>query len=255
MKLILAILFAAFAASAQVPQETVNNWMLMAVPNSGPCSTYNTTNAWDNFIEGFQTTTTGYESNGWTAFGTTANIYPATDTSSLGTYKPAGACSQALKIIAPNNGAETYAFITNNIDLDAQATDVTFSFYVASGTVSAGADYAIFRYYDYVAAAGTRVYLTETSGNLGIYPYGTTIFATNTISADTWYTCVLSLDAAQAVGGSSLKLFSNGSQVGTTTAFRRPAADIGVTRVGFNFGLDAGETGTIYYDIIAIKTY
>lgn len=30
MKLILSILFVAFAASAQVPQETVNNWMLMA---------------------------------------------------------------------------------------------------------------------------------------------------------------------------------------------------------------------------------
>ena len=32
MKLILSILFAAFAASAQVPQQVVNDWMLMAVP-------------------------------------------------------------------------------------------------------------------------------------------------------------------------------------------------------------------------------
>lgn len=216
------------------------------------CSTYNTTNAWDNFIEGFQTPTTGYESNVWTGVGTTANITVPADSSSLTTYKPDGACNQAFKLVVPTDGTETYirGDLGASIDLDTIQTDVYFSLYVETGPDNSES-YFIFGYRQSTTPSpSASIALGKTAGGQLQLTCGSSV----NISAGQWYVIKWSFDIAQAVGGSSMTIWSNGSEIGSVTFQRAATTDMRYIFSGAIAGLDVNDSGTIWFDLIAIKT-
>lgn len=212
------------------------------------CSTFNTTNAWDDFIDGFQGAT-GYESNTWTAQGTVANVISNANSSSLSTYKPAGACDQALKVILPTDGTETNARLDLGyiLDLDTIQTDVYFCIYVETGP-DAGESYVVYTYRTGAANDTLAVTLANTAGQLTLTPKdGISI----NISAGQWYTVKMSYTTAGP--GCSITIWSNGSQVGSTT-FYRLGGDMRYLYFGAPFNLDANDSGTVWFDLISIKT-
>lgn len=249
------------------PDNETNYWVakgtLLTAANAlgteAAAQSSDTTNAWDNFLEGFQTATTGYESNIWTGFGTTANISPAYDTTSLTTYKPPGVCNQSLHIVVPDEGTETYIRgdlgAGQIIDLDTIQTDVSLCFYLEaniSGNLSSCPMFS------FNADGGFGVYngleIQSASSTPQIRAHGTANSNWISIATGQWYTIVISFDTAQAAGGSNIKIWSNGSQVGSTQTFQRSAVDLRYIFCGTHDGLDANEGFTADWDIIGIKT-
>lgn len=218
------------------------------------CSTYNTTNAWDNFIEGFQAVT-GYESNGWSHVGTSANITSNYNSSALTTYKPEGACNQCLHVVAPNDGTETFARMNLGaaIDIDTIQTDIYFSFYIQTGLPSDAQYCWIAGFGSTTAASSVGVAITNDLGVIKIRASAANNTTFRTISAGQWYVVKISLDTAKASFGSSYTVWSNGLQILSDT-FTRAAADIQYLGLGAVLALDAGETFTIDYDLLCIKT-
>lgn len=216
------------------------------VASGAACSTYQTTNAWDDFIDGFQTATTGYESNGWVGVGTTANIYPAADSSALTSGKPDGACSQALKIVLPTDGTETYARCDLGvaIDLDVVQTDLYFCIYIES--LEGNCQILSYRT-STTPSASYPVTLSSTAIRAGAS-------AEIPVASGQWYTVKLSYDTAAAVNGSVISVWSGGSLVGSAS-FTRSSGDMRYLFLGGVVALDATtDYGTIWFDLVSVKT-
>jgi len=234
----------------------LNTYSVAAVAEAPTaCSTYDTTNSWDDFIEGFETATTGYESNVWTKIGTTANINEVYDSSALTDFRPPGVCSQSLYVDIPTDGTETW--LRGNlgyvIDVDTVQTDFVCSFYVVTGP---GTNEALglvgVGQFNTGASWVANIFLQNTAGQLNVKcSFNAT---TINISAGQWYTAIISMDTARAATGSTFSLFSGGSHVGTTLTGQRGASDIGYLYVGGFTSVDAGDNATIVYDLIGINT-
>lgn len=221
------------------------------------CSTGNTTNAWDNFLEGFQTPTTGFESNGWALSGTTNNI-TMVDSTSLTSNKPDGACNQCIQVVVNDDGTETWAScdlgVGGTIDLDTVQTDVFFSFYVVTGPNVANEVFSIFGMGGTSVGSSHKVQLHNVGGVLKVYFVSSGTGDPITISAGQWYVAKISFDTAAEVNGSAFYLYSGGSLVGSDTTITRLTTDVRYIAVGSSLGVDAGDNGTVLFDIIAVKT-
>lgn len=222
------------------------------------CSTYNTTNAWDNFIEGFNVATTCLESNVWTTNGTTANWTIPADSTALTTYKPAGACNQAVKLVVPTDGTETYlkADLGAAIDVDTIQTDVYFSFYLETAPDVAGETYSIFFCGpqcdgDIYLATDVQIRLFVAQPQIRVTSDDTTTW--RNISAGQWYVVKLSFGTSPTAGQSTFTLWSNNTQI-CSDAFDRQAGDIRCLYLGAPYGLAANESGTIWFDLLTVKT-
>lgn len=226
---------------------------------SATCSTFDTTNAWDNFIDGFQIATTGYESNVsysvWSEVGTTANIYEAADSSALTTYKPSGACSQALKFVFPTDGTETYSYANLGaaIDLDTIQTDIYFALYVETGPDN-GEAVQIFSYRGTSVPGAYGVTIDNSGGQLRLSTAGGSGSAYQNISAGQWYTIKLSYDTAVGEDGSALYIFSNGELVSSDAFTRAATIDIQYIFFGGVVSLSANDSGTLWFDLVSVKT-
>lgn len=236
------------------------NMQTVSVGGGGACASNQTTNHWDNFLEGFEIPVSGYESNVWTEVGTTANIQHAYDSSGLSTYKPPGDCNQCWHIAVPNDGTETYAKgdlgAANTIDLDTVQTEVTINFYLETKQPNLAAIEPILALN---ADGGFGVYTGLQYENDGanvptIRAAGSSNSPWISIATGQWYTIVLMLDTAQAVDGSSITIWSNGSLVGAPQPFRRGAVDLRFVWLGPHTGLGANQSCTFDVDLVAIKT-
>lgn len=226
--------------------------MLMALRTptaAASCSKTDTTNAWNAFIEGFET---GSYSN-WNLVGTTANITTNYDSSALTTGKPPGACNQCLKVIVPTDGTETY--ITNYLDASIVSstwqTDVYFSFYVGAGPPDTK------RYVLFHCGTGNNAMsmmsITNNGGQLYVQASATDATTWRPIDATAWYTAKMKYDTAGAAGGSHFLLWSCGTNV-CDDAFDRPAFNLQTIRLGGVSGVDSGEGGTYYFDNVLVRT-
>lgn len=230
----------------------------LPVVSGGTCSTYDTTNAWDNFIEGFQIDTSGYESNVlysvWITNGV-GNVNYAFDSSSLTTGKPPGACNQCWRIVLPTDGTEAWARadLGAAIDIDTIQTDLTISIYVESGPGTSKSYFiAIWGTSATAVSWAVGLDINNNAGQLQLRARATSTVTVN-ISAGQWYTAVISLDTARAVGGSTLYVYSEDSLVNSGT-FQRNASDIRYIFIGGPNSLDSGDSGTLDFDLITIKT-
>jgi hypothetical protein len=242
----------------QTGQSLYNGLQLTSVASGeAACSTSQTTNAWDNFLEGFQNPTTGCDSN-WTQVGTSANIFTNADSSSLTKYKPDGACNQAVKFVVPTDGTETYLQMDLGaaIDVDSVQTDVYFSIYVE--TAPDNFEYIPILGMEYNANPYTRfgVQLAKVGGQLVLLPVDSAGADNISIATGQWYVCKLSYDTAKATDGSTFTVWSNGSQVGQSIFTRGGggAADIRYIFLGPCYALDVNDSGTFWIDLFMIKT-
>lgn len=259
---ILGLTFALALGLAAVAQPAPEALIIAAAGTQAPttppagCSTYDTTNTWNRFIEGFGMVSTGYESNNlWSLTGTAENVTPNGDSTALTTGKPAGACNQALKVVVPTDGTETYTATTNSllIDLDTVQADLTLCLYVETGP-DAGEGYSIVSYRGSATpSSSTGIRLQNTGGQIEIFARGAVNSSVINISAGQWYTVRLSFDTAQAAGGSSMTVWANGSAVGSVTFQRQAGTDLNFLFVGAPYDLTANESGTVWFDLIGIK--
>lgn len=261
MRLAFLILLFVFACAARAQTTnlatgdtiaTGDEWVNVA---GAACSTTDTTNSWDEFLEGFQTATTGYEEANWLEVGTTANISPAYDSSALTTYKPPGACDQALRIIVPADGTETYSYVQLDQEFTLSVTqiDVYYSFYIES-ELATGKQVTQFSYRSTSTPAATQgVQIGNTTGQSWVFALGATNSSAINVSDGQWNTVKLSYDTAAAAGGSTITVFANGAVVGSET-FTRSAEAMEYLFFGGAVGVSTDEGYTVLFDVIAVKS-
>ena len=224
------------------------------LPASGAaCATANTTNAWDELLEGFNDVD-GKE-NTWADVGTTANITYGADSSALTTYKPTGACDKAWKLVVPTDGTETYSGWDRGsaIDIDTLAADIYLSLYVE---VKPDAN-EYFNLLDYNVTSGVSekgiLLRSSAAAQLNVISAGASGSDAINISTGQWY--VLKLHLATTAAESTLTVWSNGALIGSVDTFTRSAGiDLRYIKIGAPFQLDANDSGTIWVDLIAIHT-
>jgi len=221
----------------------------------GACASNQTTNSWDELLEGFETASTGYEASGWTEFGTTANISHAADSSALATGKPDGACSKAWKLVVPTDGTATGARWDrgSTIDLDTVQTDVWFSFYVETAPDS-GEGFFIWEYTGLSSPENFGLQLRNNGGTLQVITVAGGGSDAINILTDRWYVGKISFDVAAAADGTTFTLWSNGSVVGTDSFTRHSAVDLRYIYIGATSFLEAGDSGTVWFDLLQVKT-
>lgn len=216
------------------------------------CATTDTTLGRDQFLEGFQTVTTGVnDGNSWTytEVGTTANIDTYHDTTALTTGKPTGACDRGMRIVAPSDGTETYGQWNkgSEIDVDAGGLVVVFHIYVETALDDTESVYVG----GAVNGAGNTCFfvnMRNSGGNTQLQTSASTVASWTTVSTGTWVEVKVTLDAAAAAGGCSVTY--NGASGGTFT--RIAARDLQTLKLGCVSGLESGDTPTFAWDLVAI---
>lgn len=241
------------AASAQSFTYSDSAFLCPNPPSGGACATSQTTNSWDDLLEGFEDGD-GYDVT-WTEIGTTANITEGADSASLTSGKAPGQCNKAWKLAAPTDGTATYARWDNGstIDLDTVAVVISLQFYVEVEPDN-NEGWSILSYrISTTPTSGAGAVLLKTAGGV-LTVAGTGTGATGiAITGGQWYTLVFTLDTARAVDGSSLKVFANGSLVGSDL-YQRSTDDLRYLYIGAPVGLAVNESGTIWFDLVSIKT-
>jgi hypothetical protein len=222
------------------------------------CVTANHTNGTSYFAEGFQDPAVGYETNVWTELGTVANITSYGDSSALTLYKPDGACNRALRIELPDDdSSETSArcdfgtgtgIVTSN-----SFVTVKFSIYIERAP-------AVGKFYKIMALGNgptaptfntCYVNLTNTVGDqMMVYASGTTAGAPINIETGEWYTFVVSLDKDRGLNGSSLTVYSGGSQIESPSTFQRTLYNVRYGFFGGVNGVDLYDGGILWFDLI-----
>lgn len=249
------VLIFLLAAAVNLRAATMSETLLSIYPNeSTACGTLNTSlTATNRLLEGFQITTTGYEhiysAIGYTEVGTTANITPAADSTSLTSGKPTGACNQAWKLVVPTDGTHTYAQWDNSTEIDIDASGFTATFYLYIEVApDATENYSVFRLSNSTDSGVVSVTLNNTAGVVQVRAVGST--ASNLINTATgaWHKIVVFLSTVT----SSCTIAVND---GTAETFTRTSnRDVQIMRFGSPLSLGAGDSGTIWFDLIALGT-
>lgn len=243
--LLLPLLLLACTAAAQQPVIFARNPAFSA---PAACATTQTTNVWDDLLEGFQDVD-GYD-NTWTQVGTTANITAGADSSALTTGKAPGQCAKAWKLIVPTDGTETFAYwdYGSSVNLDSQAMSVTCNLYIESAPLAAD-NYVIFSFRGTAipGVIGNMVLLQNVAGVVSLNCWGQLV----TVSAGQWYTVKITL--ATTAASSTFEVWSQGSLTGSATVTRDTATFrylfMGATRL-----LETDDSGTLWFDTVAINT-
>lgn len=252
--IIAAWLCAGLLALAQSFTPTDAAWLgALNVPASGgACATTDTDVPYDEFLEGFQTDTTGTnDGNAWAAalVGTTANIDCWKDTTALSDNKQAGACDRAWYVSLPTDGTETFIRYDrgSSIDLDTQPIDVYFDVWIDTAP-DAGESYVILMLRNTEAgSAVARCYLKNNSGTLQMWGNGDTTSTAITVSASTWIPTRMHI----ATDGDANSYIAIGS---TTNTFERTVNDFRWISFGAPEGLDANDSGAFYLDRVCVNS-
>jgi len=168
----------------------------------------------EQFLEGFQAATVGYESNNWTHIGTVANISSNYDSTLDAAGKPDGACVQSWHVDLPTDGTETYARydLGVGLDLDTIQTDWYVSFFFQGWTIPTNTEFYSIADWDNDTTPGATTLRLWRQGasDFQIYLAAQTASAKQPIVTGCWYTAKISFDTAAAAAGSSLTVWSNG---------------------------------------------
>lgn len=232
---------------------------LFYAASTSACATTDTSLSHDEFLEGFQTATTGYnDGNAWTyTTSGTGTITPAADSSSLTSGKPDGACDQAWKVVNPLTGSETFARADKGSWIDISSSGAVFAWYVwvdGADFPDAGETYYILCADNTTTPQASSLFLTGLANNSGVLQlrsYGVDQTSWVSIQSNTWNKVEVRLDASGSAAGSSMIV--NG---GTTNTFQRNSATNTFRYIDFGSpaGLQANENGTLYFDVIAVNT-
>ena len=214
-----------------------------SVPAASACLSTDTTFSHGQFLEGFQTATTGYE-NTWAGSGGTVNA--ATDTTSLTTGKVTGQCDQAFSLAATATlttrytdfgaGVLTYPMtVTLMFYVDAQ-TDETYSNILTVGS-STGISSGIYN----------GLQFSRSGSAYQVRGRGTSQSAWAAITVNSWNTIVLRIDHTNAtssyinVNGGSNQTFDSDGAGGERYLI-----------IGQNAFIGTPATGNLYFDLLCI---
>lgn len=224
--------------------------IVVVQPVSASCASSDTSQNWDEFLEGW--TGAGEEEATWTGTisGHGATMNNDYDTTALSSGKPAGACNEAQQwVVSNSDGTEEGQYIDVNggtINYSTTATEINFYIYVDTmPALNTGFRIFGFGASTTIGTVSQSVLLQNDGGTckLRLLAGGNTTYIA--CSEDTWHLVRILSD-----GAGNWTFYVDASSASTTisgTGFR-------YLQVGPILNLDATEGATYYIDLIGVYT-